>query len=182
MTGKYALNPMDREWLNAEIDRVVQDRGSIVRREVQERLFEKFHKEYRQGDEHVERLLLGLAFQGLHSPIDRRIKNEHDMVRATDDGRTLQMPQMQAIRQRDEDGKPTGLVQRRLWREFSRGEFDALVRDRDRQAAALNERVMVFRAVQKAWDEHPECTSAGEAATWAGIDVEDIDAAVEATA
>lgn len=182
MASKYGLNPMDREWLNAEIDRVVRDRGSIVRREVQERLFEDLHRAYQDGDLNIERLLLGLAFQGLQSPVDRRIKNEHDMVRASDDGRVLQMPRMQAIRERDEDGKPTGLVQRRLWREFSREEFDAFVLGRERQASALIERVTIFQAVLKAWDEHPECTNAGEAAAWAGIDANDLDEAMERSA
>lgn len=179
MAGKYGLNPMDREWLNAEIDQAVRDRDSIVRREVQEQTFENLMKSYRDGDEHIERLVLGLAFQGLQSPVDRRIKNEHDMVRATDDGRVLQMPKMQAIRVRDDEGKPTGEVQRRLWRDFTRKEFDSLVNDRARQSVALSERVMIFRAVQKAWDEHPECTTAGDAAVFAGIDVEVLDSALE---
>jgi hypothetical protein len=173
---------MDREWLNAEIDRVVRDRGTIVRREVQEQLFKRLHERFQDGDKHIERLLLGLAFDGLSSKVDTRIKNEHDMVRASDDGRVLQMPKMQAIRARDDDGKPTGLVQRRLWREFTRREFDAFVVDRERQAAALNERVTIFQAVQRAWDEHPNCTTAGDAAVWAGIDANAVDAAMEQSA
>lgn len=114
------------------------------------------------GDVDAERQLELWLQKGARDELKSRYAALNQVAVGTNGSRTT-VPRYFSVRGED------GSRQLRAWEFMDRASFEQIVRDYQAQTETRQNTLTALKRVLTAWDEHPECATAADAAALAGI-------------
>lgn len=175
MARVSALQKDDRQWLESEIEEVIQDHTSVRYPEVTQEVIHRLDLMASHGDDVAARAILALAADGVYSLVQTVGKKQQGTVRISGTGKVVSVPARVGSRTRDRDGVQLKAYQQTLWYEMAWDDFVAMIASRLQQIAQLSDKVAAFQEVLRYRDMFPESMTPGEALERAGIDPSSID-------
>lgn len=177
MRKRPELDPDERSYLHALIDAQVPTGNSDIDLAAEGvALANELDKRVRKKEEHAARVARFLVAEGAYGQIRRRVRALVGKVRLGHDGRVIDVSARFGLRPADQEtGEVARAWQQRLWTEYTRAEFEALVRSLRSRSAALLERSEWGRRILLKWEEFPQAKTAGEVCLLAGWDPKDLD-------